>query len=43
MVFGVESLKKNGMLPVIDSLHLSVFAQSLSANHSAHISASGSL
>jgi hypothetical protein len=43
MVFGVESLKKNGTQPVIDSLHLSVFAQSLSANQSAHISASGSL
>jgi hypothetical protein len=43
MVFGVESLKKNGTQPVIDSLHLSVFAQSLSANHSAHVSATGSL
>jgi hypothetical protein len=26
MVFGVESLKKNGMQPVIDSSHLLAFA-----------------
>jgi hypothetical protein len=43
MVFGVESPKKNGMQPAIDSLHLSVFAQSLSANHFAHVNATGSL
>jgi len=43
MVFGVESPKKNGVQPVIDSLHRSVFAQSLSDNYAAHISATGSL
>jgi hypothetical protein len=43
MVFGVESLKKNGMQPAIDSLHLLVFAQSLSANYFAHVRAAGSL
>jgi len=32
MVFGVESLRKNGMLPVIDSLHQLAFAPFLSAN-----------
>jgi hypothetical protein len=42
MVFGVESLKKNGMQPVIDSSHLSVFAQSLNANFASYKSASSS-
>jgi hypothetical protein len=43
MVFGVESLKKNGMPPVIDLSRRLAFAQSLSVNHSAHASAFGSL
>jgi hypothetical protein len=43
MVFGVESLKKSGMQPDIDSLRRLAFAQSLSVNHSAHVSAFGSL
>jgi hypothetical protein len=43
MVFGVESLKKSGMQPVIDSLRRLAFAQSLSVNHSANVSAFGSL
>jgi hypothetical protein len=42
MVFGVESLKKNGMQPVIDSSRLLVFAQSLNANFASYISASSS-
>jgi hypothetical protein len=38
MVFGVESLKKNGMQPVIDSLRPLAFALFLSDNFSANVS-----
>jgi hypothetical protein len=38
MVFGVESLKRNGMLPVIDSLRLLASALFLSVNLSANVS-----
>jgi hypothetical protein len=43
MVFGVESLKKNGMLPVIDSLHQLAFAPFRSVNFPALFSAQASL
>jgi hypothetical protein len=43
MVFGVESLKKNGMLPAIDSLHQLAFAPFRSVNSPALFSAQASL
>jgi hypothetical protein len=43
MVFGVESLKKNGMQPAIDSLHLLAFAPFLSDKFPALVGASVSL
>jgi len=39
MVFGVESLKKNGMQPGIDSLHLLAFAPFHSDKFSARVGA----
>jgi hypothetical protein len=39
MVFGVESLKKNGMQPAIDSLHLLAFAPFHSDKFSARVGA----